>query len=237
MTATTEAPTSADQIPLDELAWQDAALRAVAEQILIVQKARSADLRARLIERFKTDGTKSAVVHVPGTGVEVGRATVTEQHDRAVVTDREAFADWVESVAPSEVSYEISAPPAFMQQVRELLEWWDGDPTAVTIRRVVRPTYEKALLESGVTFVPFEPDAEPVAVRAGGEVVPGVGLEPAGDPVGYSFRFAARARTGAKTATNQMNGRQRVIEALSQGGFDGITFSDVVAEARQIEGV
>lgn len=238
MTATADTP-DVDDVPLDVLAWQDAALRAISEQIVTVQKARNDELRRRLLARYKDDGTKVTVVHAPGTKVEIGRATVTEPTDKAIVTDRDAFADWVEQDAPTEVHYEIQAPPEFIAQVRDLLEWWDGDKNAVTIGRVVRPTYEKALLDSGVTFVPADPedpDAGTVAVRADGEVVPGVGVQPAGEPSSHSFRFATKARTGAKTADNQLNGRQRAIKALLASGFDGLTFQDVLAEARQIEG-
>lgn len=178
-------------IPLPDLALQVAALKLFAEQAATVYKQADSTLRDRLLDRYRAEGFPSLHITTPDR-VKVAQATVSVPKDAATVTDEAAFAEWVSEVMPNEVEIKV----------------------------VVRESTRKAIL-GAVTFDeapnPDDPDGPPVMQAIWtktGEVVPGVILRPGGDPSSHSIRFETPAKTGAKTATNQMPGRQRLARHI-----------------------
>lgn len=144
-----------------------AILAAAADEVAAQMGARVAQLRADLFTALaavaKATDTKGVVDAKLPDGTKVATFSLNQPTDKAKVVNDLDFAAWVETNHPTEVDY-------------------------VT---VVRPTWQKTLLEKGVTL---DLDTGQVIKTDTGEVIPGLKAFPGGDPTNTSLRFAKDGR-------------------------------------------
>lgn len=195
-------------LSVGDLALRAAALKLLKERVTTEEAATRGALLAAQSKMYADTRSGKSVDAVLPTGQRVSTYTLAFDNDKAVVTDPEAFLEWVEGNRPDEVE----------------------------IVPQVRASFTKAILDA-VTFVKHTTDdgtEEYVAVLgSAGEVVSGVGLIKGSTdtPSTTAGRFTSRPAAAARTEDNDRTGRQILADWLTSGGglaevFDGGLLTD-----------
>lgn len=166
-----------------------------------------------LLDAWHEMGVKSVDVSLPD-GTPVAAITLVMPSPEVRVVDRGAFVNWVRGRAPHKVTQEESprarVAQALRSEVPELNSAAAVNAASVVLATLgidsqipdpqVDPKYESQILEEvkevTADIDPADDGHYPVVLPDTGEVVPGVGWYPAGDP----DRFQLRYKTGGRDA-------------------------------------
>lgn len=173
--------------------------KAVADQIYIAMKERNAVVLKVLVEIWRATGAKSFEVKAPtvdGGEEKVGLISLTIPADKTVITDEDAFLDWLEANRPELVSYihHDATPPV------PAMPAWD--------EAVIAPEALKTLTTEGRV-------AGAEVLTGDGELIPGLKHVPAGEPREFRVTWGGAGMPLKKKALDLLTGNEIAGTTLS----------------------
>lgn len=194
-------PIPADTRTLREMLSAQAVADAVAGVFADAAKVHRVTTLKKFTEANAAEGDVSKSVYLPGSDIEVAKATLSKSHDKAIVTDEDAFATWVQENLGADL---------------------------VEYKPVVKDGTKKALLEKGIEFEknPETGKLEAISKKTGA-LVDGVTAVPGG----VAKAFTIRDRDlDAIIQWARDNGIDNAMPQITPDAEPAVVASEVVAE-------